>query len=148
VATSTPHPDGTIIHVVQPDDTFYAIALLYDVSPEQLVRLNGLTDINMLSIGQELLISAPESPASPAAQSTPLPPATATPTWAAPTMATPTPASIPSGAMALSAPTTATSSPTATTPEAKNAALPWGLVGGIGLLLGFGAGFVVGKMQR
>lgn len=148
VATSTPHPDGKIIHVVQPDDTFYAIALLYNVSPEQLVQLNGLTDINMLSIGQELLVSAPESLAGLATASTPLPPATPTPTWAAPTMVTPTPVTLPSGAMALSTPTTATAVPTATTPEAKRASPPWGLVGGIGLLLGFGAGFVVGKMQR
>jgi len=149
-ATSTPHPDGTIIHVVQQDDTFYAIALLYDVSPERLVQLNGLTDINMLSIGQELLISAPESPAGPATASTPLPPATVAPTatWAEPVMATATPASIPPGAMADSAPTSATIDSPTTTPEAKRASLPWGLVGGIGLLLGFGGGFIVGKMQR
>jgi LysM repeat protein len=149
VATSTPHPDGTIIHVVQPDDTFYAIALLYDVSPEQLVQLNGLTDINMLSIGQELLISAPEPTAGPGMESTPLPPATSPATMAAPTMATPTPTTIPSGAMALSAPTTATIVPTsAPASEAKRPSMPWGLVGSIGLLLGFGLGFIVGKMQR
>jgi LysM repeat protein len=149
VATSTPHPDGTIIHVVQPDDTFYAIALLYDISPERLVQLNGLTDINMLSIGQELLISAPESPAAPAAESTPLSPATAEPTWAEPVMATPTPATISSGAMALPASTTATIVPSsAPTSETKKASMPWGLVGSIGLLLGFGLGFIVGKMRR
>ena len=151
---ATPHPDGTIIHVVQQDDTFYAIALLYQVSPEQLVQLNGLTDINMLSLGQELLISAPESPAGPVTEPASPPPTTAEPvapepTWAEPTMATPTPASIPAGAMALSASTTATIVPTSTpTSEAKKSSMPWGLVGSIGLLLGFGAGFIVGKMQR
>ena len=153
VATSTPHPDGTIIHVVQPDDTFYAIALMYDVSPERLVQLNGLTDIDMLSIGQELLISAPESTSGPVTESTPLPEtaseATMAPTMSEATMATPTPATIPSGAMAFSAPTTATTAPTsAPTSETKQAGMPWGLVGSIGLLLGFGLGFVAGKMRR
>jgi LysM repeat protein len=149
VATSTPHPDGTIIHVVQPDDTFYAIALLYDISPERLVQLNGLTDINMLSIGQELLISAPEPTPGPSTESTPLPPAMSEPTMSEATMATPTPATTPSSAMAPSAPTTATIVPTsAPTSEAKKASMPWGLVGSIGLLLGFGLGFIVGKMQR
>lgn len=154
VATSTPHPDGTIIHVVQPDDTFYAIALMYDVSPEHLVQLNGLTDINMLSIGQELLVSAPASPVGPATESTPVSPVTAepavpTPTWAEPTMATPTPVTLPAGVVALSTQTTATTVPTsATTSETKKASMPWGLAGGIGLLLGFGLGFIIGKMQR
>lgn len=150
VATSTPNADGKIIHVVQPDDTFYAIALLYDVSPEHLVQLNGLTDINMLSIGQELLISAPESPAGPATAE-PVAPEQAlpSPTWAEPVMATPTPSTLPSGAMAVSAPTTvAPESNSAPTSEAKKATLPWGLAGGIGLLLGFGGGFVIGKMQH
>jgi LysM repeat protein len=156
VATSTPHPDGTIIHVVQQDDTFYAIALLYDVSPERLVQLNSLTDINMLSIGQELLIFAPESPAGPETASTPLPPATVAPTatWAEPVMATPAPASIPSGAMADSAATVATTAGTAIVPtpvptsETAKTSPPWGLVGGIGLLLGFGLGFLFGKTRR
>jgi LysM repeat protein len=149
VATSTPHPDGTIIHVVQPDDTFYAIALMYDVSPERLVQLNGSIDINMLSIGQELLVFAPESTPAPVTESTPLSPATPEAAMSEPTMATPTPATIPSTAMALAAPMTATIVPTsAPTPEAKKASMPWGLAGSIGLLLGFGLGFIVGKMKR
>ena len=148
-ATSTPNAEGRIIHEVQQDDTFYAIALMYDISPERLVQLNGLTNINMLSIGQELLISAPESSQGPATEPASPPAATAEPvaptaTWAVPVMATPTPASIPADAMMDSAPTTAA---TSTPPEAKKAGLPWGLVGGIGLLLGFGGGFIVGKMQ-
>jgi len=103
----------------------------------------------MLSIGQELLISAPESSQGPATEPASPPAATAEPvaptaTWAVPVMATPTPASIPADAMMDSAPTTAA---TSTPPEAKKAGLPWGLVGGIGLLLGFGGGFIVGKMQ-
>lgn len=150
-ATATPRPDGTIIHVVQPDDTFYAIALMYDISPERLVQLNGLTDINMLSIGQELLISAPEPAAGPVTESTPLPPATSAPTMAAPIMATATPVSMPSDVMALSVPTMTTAAMDSTpvpTSETKKTLVPWGLVGSIGLLLGFGLGFIVGKMQR
>jgi LysM repeat protein len=43
-------------HVVVEGDTLYGIAAKYSKSADAIVALNGLTDANFLSIGQELLI--------------------------------------------------------------------------------------------
>lgn len=61
VNTPTPRPDGATVHVVQSGDTLYGIALQYDVDVDELRRLNAgtLGPNDMLSVGQELIISAP-----------------------------------------------------------------------------------------
>ncbi len=61
VNTPTPRPDGAVVHVVQSGDTLFGIALQYDVSVDELRRLNaGSLEANdMLRVGQELVISAP-----------------------------------------------------------------------------------------
>ncbi len=60
VATPTPRPDGATVHVVQSGDTLFGIALEYNVDVEELRRLNAgtLGENDMLSIGQEVVISA------------------------------------------------------------------------------------------
>lgn len=55
--TPTPRPDGAVVHVVQPGDTLNAIALDYDVEPDQIKALNDIGDGAWLSVGQELVIA-------------------------------------------------------------------------------------------
>lgn len=50
-------------HVVQSGETLGAIAQLYGVSVEDLLRANGLTDPNVLSVGQTLIIPLGEAAA-------------------------------------------------------------------------------------
>ncbi len=63
VATSTPLPDGTIVHVVEEGDTLFAIAFTYGVDVDELRRLNAgtLGPDALLSIGQEIVISGDSS---------------------------------------------------------------------------------------
>lgn len=87
--TSTPRPDGAIVHTVVAGDTMFGLAITYGVDLEELRRLNAGTVINdFLSIGQEVIISASPN----AAISTPTPEAVATeaPATPAPTTAAPT----------------------------------------------------------
>ncbi len=58
-ATSTPRPDGAVVHVVQPGDTLYGIAYEYGVDPDQIRRLNAgsIGPNDLLVVGQELVIS-------------------------------------------------------------------------------------------
>src|SRR5512140_1663989 len=52
-ATATP-----AIHVVQRGETLGALAQRYNVTLEALMQANGLTDPNVLQVGQTLLIPA------------------------------------------------------------------------------------------
>jgi stage VI sporulation protein D len=53
-------------YVVQEGDTLYDIALRYDVSMDDLIRINKIKDPNNLTVGQELLIPlAPHETATP-----------------------------------------------------------------------------------
>ena len=74
-------------HTVKAGETLREIAEQYGVSVEDLVSLNGLSDPNVISVGQVLLIS-PQSAAVPEAQ----PEAVATP---APALPTPAPTAVP-----------------------------------------------------
>ena len=58
-ATSTPRPDGAVIHVVKPGDTLLGIAIQYGIELEELQRLNAgtLGPNNLIIVGQELVIS-------------------------------------------------------------------------------------------
>ena len=52
--------DGSIVHVVQPGDTIWAIAVAYQVSPWAIVNRNQLTDEGrLIQPGQDLVIRDP-----------------------------------------------------------------------------------------
>lgn len=55
--TPTPRPDGRIIYIVKEGDSCTRVALLNNISEQQLRELNGITGSDCpLQIGQELLI--------------------------------------------------------------------------------------------
>lgn len=56
IATSTPNPDGAIIHVVQPGDTLGALSMAYDVPLRELLALNKLTMTSVIYPGQKIII--------------------------------------------------------------------------------------------
>jgi LysM repeat protein len=53
---ASPTPPGLLLYTVQEGDTLGAIALTYDVSVEDLMAANGLTDANVLHVGQTLVV--------------------------------------------------------------------------------------------
>jgi LysM repeat protein len=54
-ATSEPESE-TPIHIVRSGDTLMNISQLYDVSMDDIMAVNGITNPNILAVGQELLI--------------------------------------------------------------------------------------------
>ena len=55
--TNTPQPeDGPLIHIVQAGDTLGTISQLYDVSIDDILAENGLTNPNIISVGQQIII--------------------------------------------------------------------------------------------
>jgi hypothetical protein len=74
--TPTPGPDGRIIYIVQQGDTCIRIALLHQITEDQLRSLNNIRGQNCIVVlGQQLLIGY----AGPAESPTPGPSATPTP---------------------------------------------------------------------
>jgi LysM repeat protein len=59
VITSTPLEDGTVYHIVQPEEALWSIALAYNLTIDELKRMNQLSSNNIF-IGQKLLISKHE----------------------------------------------------------------------------------------
>lgn len=76
-----PTPTAAALYTVQPGDTLSAIAERYNTTVDELVAANGLTDPNVLQVGQTLLIPSLLRTPNPSAS---FPSATATPTVAAP----------------------------------------------------------------
>jgi len=62
--TKTPVSGGTT-YTVQPGDTLYSIARRYDMTVDELMRLNGITDPGALRVGQKLTISPGATGATP-----------------------------------------------------------------------------------
>lgn len=108
VITPTPLPAGTqtampspaappvveTVHVVQPGENLFRIALKYNLPTAYLASYNGITNPNVIYVGQRLRIPAGAAPAPGAAAATPTPVASsavATPV----TPAVPTPVSTP-----------------------------------------------------
>jgi uncharacterized protein YkwD len=56
VTTATPNPDGSVIHIVQPGQSLWAIADAYEIAMDDLLALNGLTLEDAIFPDQELLI--------------------------------------------------------------------------------------------
>jgi LysM repeat protein len=55
-ATGSVTPAASTRYSVVEGDTLFGISERFDTTPEAIAQLNGLEDLNMLSIGQELLI--------------------------------------------------------------------------------------------
>ena len=58
ISTVTPTP-SVRTHIVLPGETLVSIAQEYDVAVEAILELNGLTNPNVIEVGQELLIPLP-----------------------------------------------------------------------------------------
>ncbi len=68
-ALATPPPQsGTLVHIVQPGETLFAIAQHYGTSVAEIVALNQLADPDHIAVGQKLLI--PSSAAQTASSTT------------------------------------------------------------------------------
>lgn len=90
--TETPTAPPTITYTVVQGDTLLAIANAYDVTVDDIVNANGLSDPSKLSIGQTLIIPLPGSAPQPTT------PATAAEVGATATMAVPTAPPVPTAA--------------------------------------------------
>jgi len=118
--TKTPRGDGAVVHVVQAGDSLYGISLQYNVSVDDLLKLNNLTRDSILSIGQEIVVKAgpggvvaqqptatPKATVAPTTQATSAPTAAATVTALQsplPTPALPLPSATPvRGGLCMSA---------------------------------------------
>ena len=69
VAIAAPPAQAETEHVVQPGETLFRIAQAYGVTVDDIVAANGLTDRNVIHVGQRLVIpistAAPKNEASP-----------------------------------------------------------------------------------
>ena len=82
VITVTPMPDGSMIHVVQPGQSLWAIAIAYGMKISDLVKLNTQLspDNPTIYTGQKIIVRGTSQPtASPTVTDTPFP-VTRTPT--------------------------------------------------------------------
>jgi LysM repeat protein len=55
--------DQTITYEVQAGDTLLGLAIQFETTPEQIAAASGLTDPNVLAIGQKLIIAVPDASA-------------------------------------------------------------------------------------
>ncbi len=62
ILVSTPRPDGTVIHVVQPGQFLENIAAAYGVFLEDLLALNGITRDTIIYEGDKLLVKVGVTP--------------------------------------------------------------------------------------
>ena len=51
-----PAPDNSVIYVVQRGDNLYRISLRFGVSMQAIAQANGITNVNVIYVGQELII--------------------------------------------------------------------------------------------
>lgn len=56
IEVASPNPDGSVVHVVQEGQTLWNIASAYQVSLQEILVLNGLSDGALIYPGQKLLI--------------------------------------------------------------------------------------------
>ncbi len=71
VVQNTPNADGSIVHIVQKNDTIYGIAFAYGIPVEELLRLNGLTLDSVIYVGKQLIIRPAFTPTPTSPTSTP-----------------------------------------------------------------------------
>jgi LysM repeat protein len=80
VRTSTPMPDGSVIHPVGYGQALYSIASAYGVKVEDIRKFNTMLGIRGLWVGDKLLIQPANSPTPKATVTPTSPPPTRTPT--------------------------------------------------------------------
>lgn len=79
LSTSTPASDGSIVHIVEPGQSLWTIALMYSILESDLKRLNGIPESsNLIFPGDRLIIreavaGGEETPGTPEATWTPTP---------------------------------------------------------------------------
>ena len=106
--TTTPRPDGSIVHVVGYGQTLWSIAIAYGVKMDEIRNLNGMAaDDTSIYAGQKLLICV-KCPATPVPIATQTP--SSTPTQ---TVARITPTRLPSATVAAPPTPVATQTPSA-----------------------------------
>jgi LysM repeat protein len=76
VLSPTPMPDGSIIHILEPGQYLWHLAILYDIPLATILELNGLYEWSLVYPGDQIIIVPGFAPA---ATATVIPP-TATPT--------------------------------------------------------------------
>lgn len=54
--TPAPDPNEPLIHTVQAGDTLMSISQFYDVSMDDIIVINNITNPNILSVGQQIII--------------------------------------------------------------------------------------------
>ncbi len=62
IAVAAPPAQEPTVHVVQPGETLFRIAQAYDVTVDDIVTANGLTDRNVIRVGQRLIIPTTVAP--------------------------------------------------------------------------------------
>ena len=65
--TATPIPGGQVEYTVKPGDWIWKIARDYNVDPQEIIDLNGLSDPGDISVGMTLLIPLSETTVEPTA---------------------------------------------------------------------------------
>ena len=95
--TSTPLPDGSVLHIVQQGQTLWTIAAVYGVDLAELLSLNGMTQDSLVHPGDSVIVRAGPT-ATPTASPSPTASATAEPATATPGGGEPAAASASSGA--------------------------------------------------
>ena len=84
IQTVTPGADGSIVHVVQPGESLFAIADAYELTLPELLTLNGLAENSLIRPGDTLIIRAAqpatETPVPSSTPTVPLPTSTHRPT--------------------------------------------------------------------
>ncbi len=82
VVTVTPMPDGSMVHVVQPGQSLWAIAIAYGVKIADLVALNKQLSTNpVIFVGQKIIVRGTSLPTlTPTVTDTPFP-VTSSPTF-------------------------------------------------------------------
>lgn len=62
VITSTPNPDGSVVHEVKAGQSLWSIAIAYGVKIAELIKMNNLPEKPIVYIGQKILVFPSSTP--------------------------------------------------------------------------------------
>jgi LysM repeat protein len=152
VVKAAPDNYGYVIHEVQPGQTIIAIAIAYDVSPDDIWRLNDMPkDATLIRPGDRLVVQAPPTP-TPTASDTP----TISPTWQRAVTATPSPlpgtelppTRIAAAATPPPAPPNLDTSSSSPAPTSTLSQQVWPIVGALLALVAIGRGWLAHRRRQ